>query len=76
VKRVGNEFEIRFSFQSESEALDVVMTGVRDIENASELFEAERLWVEENETNQTEYGNLQLGISHECYTEICFDALS
>ncbi|MEM5553285.1 hypothetical protein WNY63_21510 [Pseudoalteromonas neustonica] len=75
VKRVGSEFEITFSFNDEAENLNVVLKGIRDTDNISDLLEAHRLWVEENDTNQTEFGNFTLGISSECYSEIFFDSM-
>ncbi|NMR28056.1 hypothetical protein HH219_21470 [Pseudoalteromonas sp. NEC-BIFX-2020_015] len=75
VKRVGSEFEITFSFNDEAENLNVVLKGIRDTDNISDLLEADRLWVEENDTNQTEFGNFTLGISSECYSEIFFDSM-
>ncbi|GKW51627.1 hypothetical protein NCCP2140_06800 [Pseudoalteromonas sp. NCCP-2140] len=49
--------------------------GVREIDNISGLLEAKQLWLEYSESHQAEYGKFTLGISHESYTEICFDSL-
>ena len=75
VKRVGSEFELTISFHDQSEHVNVILCGVRDIDSVCELFEAERLWLSDNETCQTEFGKFTLGISHESFTEIYFDSL-
>ncbi len=75
VTRVGSEFEVTLSFNDQAENLNVVLKGIRDTDNISDLLEADRLWVEENDTNQTEFGNFTLGISSESYCEIFFDLM-
>ena len=75
VTRAGSEFEIALSFNTQSENVNVVLNGIREIDNISDLLEADRLWVEENETNQTEFGKFMLGMSSECYSEMSFDSM-
>ncbi|MEI8645145.1 hypothetical protein P4S60_05905 [Pseudoalteromonas sp. Hal040] len=75
LKRTGSEFQVFVTFQTQSETLHVVLNGVREIDNISDLLEAKQLWLEDSESNQAEYGKFNLGISHESYTEICFDSL-
>ncbi|MGB0922906.1 MULTISPECIES: hypothetical protein [unclassified Pseudoalteromonas] len=76
LKRTGNEFQVFVTFQAQSETLYVVLNGVRETDNISDLLEAKQLWLEYTESNQAEYGKFTLGISHESYTEICFDSLA
>jgi len=75
LKRAGSEFQVFVTFQTQSETLHVVLNGVREIDNISDLLEAKQLCLEYSESDQAEYGKFTLGISHESYTEICFDSL-
>jgi len=76
VKREGDAFLVSFSFFSSDEAVNVKLSGVRDFDNLCEILSADRLWVEKSEGSQVEFGSYTLGVSHEYYTEIVFDALS
>jgi hypothetical protein len=75
VKRNVDSFTVKFSFFTQAENVHVVLFGVRDSDDLCEILSADRLWVEESDCNQTEFGNFILGVSHEHYTEITFDRL-
>ncbi|ABS07830.1 hypothetical protein [Shewanella baltica] len=76
VKREGDSFLVSFSFTASDEAVNVKLSGVRDAGNLCEILSADRLWFQRSEGSQVEYGGYTLGVSHEHYTEIVFDALS
>ncbi|MEE4252111.1 MAG: hypothetical protein V2I38_16100 [Alcanivoracaceae bacterium] len=76
IVRSGDSFTVYFEFPSEGGRHAQSLIGVRDIDNALELLSAERLWVKRDEGSSQEFGTLILGISHESYTEIVFDALA
>ncbi|WP_081640178.1 hypothetical protein [Simiduia agarivorans] len=76
VKREGGSFTVRFEFSSSNESVRATLFGVRDPENLCEILNADRLWVEKEENSQAGFGVYTLGVSHEYFTEIVFDALS
>lgn len=76
VKREGDSFIVSFEFSCSSEAVNAVLIGVRDSDNLCEILKADRIWVEKAENTQVEFGVFALGVSHEYFTEIVFDALS
>lgn len=76
VKRTAYGFTVSFAFNDGNEKVAVTICGVRDISSICELLDAERVWVEETEDVQTEFGRLTLGISHDYYTEVIFDTLN
>ena len=67
---------VSFEFSSSGKSVSASLSGVRATENLCELLSADRLWVEKTENTQVEYGVFTLGVSHEYFTEIVFDALS
>ena len=75
VKRDGDSFLVSFSFVDSGEAVNVKLSGVRDPDDLCEILSADRLWIEKSEATQVEFGSYTLGVSHEYYTEIVFDAL-
>ncbi len=76
VKREGDSFTVYFEFISSDETVNAKLIGVRDSDNLCEILNADRLWVEKAENTQVEFGAFELGVSHEYFTEIVFDALS
>ncbi|WP_201276842.1 hypothetical protein [Microbulbifer sp. ALW1] len=76
VKRENDAFIVSFEFSSSGESASANLCGVRDTDNLCELLKADRLWVEKSENAQFEYGAFTLGVSHEYFSEIVFDALS
>ncbi|WP_444895977.1 hypothetical protein [Microbulbifer sp. SSSA005] len=76
VVRDGDSFLVSFDFVASGEAISTKLSGVRDSEDLCEILRADRLWVEKMEETQVEFGVYKLGVSHEYYTEIFFDALS
>lgn len=76
VKREGESFIVSFEFCSSGEPIKAILQGVRNTNNLCELLNADRLWVEKAENTQVEFGSFTLGVSHEYFTEIVFDALS
>lgn len=75
INRCDESFELLFTFSSDAGVCSVNILGVRDLDGVSEMFSAERLWVELQEGRQLEFGRFLLGLSSEYYTEICFDKL-
>ncbi|ACA87763.1 hypothetical protein [Shewanella woodyi] len=75
VKREGDSFLVSFSFVTSDETVRLKVSGVRVSDNLCEILSADRLWVEKSEGSQVEFGGYTLGVSHEYYTEIVFDAL-
>ncbi|WP_281559952.1 hypothetical protein [Thalassomonas sp. RHCl1] len=75
VKRENDTFTVTFEFISEKNPTKVTLKGIRVADNLCELLEAERLWIEECDNGQLEFGRFTLGISHESYTEVTFDEL-
>jgi len=76
VKREGESFIVSFEFSSSDELVKAVLSGVRDTDNLCELLNADRLWIEKSEKSWVEFGAYTLGVAHEYFTEIGFDALS
>ncbi|MCL1038829.1 hypothetical protein L2725_15405 [Shewanella corallii] len=76
VRREGDSFLVSFSFIASDEIVNVNLIGVRDPDGLCEILSADRLWVEKSEDSQVEFGGYTLGVSHEYYTVIVFDALS
>ncbi|MEN9866549.1 MAG: hypothetical protein RL748_2139 [Pseudomonadota bacterium] len=76
VKRAGYGFSVSFTVISADEKITLTMCGVRDISLICELLEADRLWVEETEDVQTEFGRLTLGFYNQAYYEVIFDTLT
>ena len=72
IRRDDDEFVLGISFEYRDSQHMVVMTGVRDIDCCSELFEAQRLFIKKND-EQLEYGRYTLGFSGESYSEIICD---
>ncbi len=75
VKRDGDSYAVFFKFNSSGEEVNVNLVGVRESENLCEILSADRLWVEKAENTQVEFGSFTLGVSHEHFIEIVFDAL-
>lgn len=76
IKRDGSSFRVSFEFTAEGKGVSAVLSGVRDAENLCELLNASKVWIDKSEGIQVEFGAYTLGISHEYYTEISFDAIS
>jgi hypothetical protein len=76
VKREDDSFTVSFEFICSGETISVKLIGVRDSDNLCEILSADRLWVEKTKNTQVEFGAFTLGVSHEYFTEIVFDALS
>ena len=75
VKRLGDTFEVTFSFESGGEQHEVILIGVRETDNLCEILWAERMWIKRDESKQLEFGSYALGLSQDAYTEIVFDEL-
>jgi len=76
VKREDNAYLVSFTFTHEDGEVSVKLSGVRDSSSIIELLEAERIWAEKSDGSQLEFGGLTLGISHEYFTEVTFDAFA
>ncbi len=75
IYKCKNDFCASFSFVSDSREFSLNLDGIRDIENLTELFDAERIWINEDESSQVEFGCFTLGMSGECYSEVIFDSI-
>lgn len=73
IQRSAEGFSVSFAFDSSAGADSVTLFGVREIDSICELLNAQRIWIEEIEDAQLEFGRFILGISQECYTAIIFD---
>jgi len=76
VKREGDSFTVSFEFSCSGEIINAKLIGVRDSDNLCEILNANRLWVEKADSTQVEFGAFTLGVSHEYFIEVVFDALS
>lgn len=76
ITRMGDGYKITLEFQSSEGDQAIQLLGVREVDNLAELLEAGRLWVQENEGSQVEFGRYQLGVSGETYTEIVCDEVA
>lgn len=74
VKREDFGYLVSFTFTHEYGEVSVKLSGIRDSSGIIELLEADSIWAEESESSQLEFGRLTLGISHEYFTEVTFDA--
>lgn len=76
INKVDSVFNAFFSFTTNDKQFSVEMSGIRDIENLTELFDADGIWITVAESSQLEYGKYTLGIRNESYCEVFFDVLS
>ncbi|AWB65154.1 hypothetical protein C2869_01260 [Saccharobesus litoralis] len=74
VKRKNDSFTLSFEFYAGDQLIKVKLNGIREPDNLCDILEAKRLWLEESESNQLEFGRFTLGISHECFTEVVCDS--
>ena len=75
IEREQEQYSVYFEFTSKQGDFEVRLGGLRDIDNLLDLFEAERIWLEEENSSQVEYGRYTLGISHESYSTVVFDEI-
>lgn len=75
IERDEVDFSLLLSFLTSNEKPQIKLSGVRDLDNIAELMDADRLWVNEEEMWQQNFGRFTLGVSSECFSEIQFDSL-
>ncbi|MFL1454302.1 hypothetical protein ACJO5Y_07625 [Marinobacter sp. GN3S48] len=76
ITRMSDGYKITLELQSSEGDQAIQLLGVREVDNLAELLEAERLWVQEDEGSQVEFGRYQLCVSGETYTEIVCDEVT